>query len=104
MGIEPIEHEEQLVHMHINFHSGHSFWFSAVYALCTHVGRRSLWHALQLLRPNRAWMVGEDFNIISSVDERVGANPPNIRNMEEFNDTLFACNLSAVEFGGLPFT
>ncbi|XP_027109394.1 uncharacterized protein [Coffea arabica] len=49
-------------------------------------------------------MVADDFNVISKSSERSGGAPPNERNMEEFNDTMFSCGLVEVDFDGSPFT
>ncbi|XP_027171434.1 uncharacterized protein LOC113771000 [Coffea eugenioides] len=49
-------------------------------------------------------MVIGDFNVISTPDERIGGSPPNLRNMEEFNDSMFRCGLSAMDFDGSQFT
>ncbi|XP_071902718.1 uncharacterized protein [Coffea arabica] len=49
-------------------------------------------------------MVAGDFNVIFKVDERSGGASPNPRNMEEFNEAIFQCNLSEVSFDGSSFT
>ncbi|XP_071928172.1 uncharacterized protein [Coffea arabica] len=80
--------------------------FSAVYAKCTWVGRRDLWRAMEEIAGglDGPWMVAGDFNVISKAEERLGGAPPNLRNMEEFNDTVFNCRLSEVSFDGSAFT
>ena len=104
MDIDFLEHAKQMVHMHVKINSRYSFWFSTIYAKCMRVGRHRLWQALQLVRLEGAWMVGGNFNVISSADERVGRKPVNIKNMEEFNNVVFQCSLSAVEYDGQSFT
>ena len=49
-------------------------------------------------------MVAGDFNVISNTTERSGGAPPNLCNMEEFNDTVFNCRLSDVDFDGSAYT
>ncbi|XP_071909667.1 uncharacterized protein [Coffea arabica] len=80
--------------------------FSAVYAKCTRVGRRELWRAMEEIARglDGPWMVAGDFNVISKAEERLGGAPPNLRNMEEFNDIVFNCRLLEVSFDGSTFT
>ncbi|XP_071914053.1 uncharacterized protein [Coffea arabica] len=97
---------EQLLHMHIGFSSGCSLQLSAVYARCSRVGRRELWSAMEGLSGEVCgpWLVAGDFNVISSMQERVGGSPANQRNMEEFNEAIGSCGLSEVPFDGAEFT
>ncbi|XP_071939796.1 uncharacterized protein [Coffea arabica] len=97
---------EQLLHMHITFSSGCSIQFSAVYARCTRVGRRDLWSTMDALAGEIVgpWLLAGDFNVISSMEERVGGSPANERNMEEFNDSIGNCGLTEVPFDGALFT
>ncbi|XP_027158364.1 uncharacterized protein LOC113759985 [Coffea eugenioides] len=96
---------EQLVDMEISSPGG-SFFFSAVYARCTGVARRPLWSAMERLASSRqgSWMVAGDFNIITEASERLGGAAPNTRHMEDFNQTLFHCGLTTVEFEGPKYT
>lgn len=48
--------------------------------------------------------MAEDFNVISSVDERVSGHASRSKDMEEFNDTLMHAGLSSLTFDRLPFT
>lgn len=50
------------------------------------------------------WLGAGDFNVIASANEHSGRAPPNVRNIEEFNDVVFNCGLSPVSFDGQPFT
>lgn len=85
LSIEFRELAEQLVHMQVQSIFGYSSFLSAVYAKCTRVGRRSLWHALETIRvaETASWLVGGDFNMVSSADERSGGALANDRNMED---------------------
>ena len=103
--INSLELAEQLLHMHVSFTYGYSVWFSAVYAKCTRVGRRSLWQALEQVNVgNDPWMVAGDFNVISSAEERMGGAEANMTNMEEFHSAIFKCSLNDAGFDGSPFT
>ncbi|XP_027124325.1 uncharacterized protein [Coffea arabica] len=52
----------------------------------------------------RPWLVAGDFNVISTVVEHSGGATPNNRNMDEFNEAVFKCNLPDIGFDGLLFT
>ncbi|XP_027093505.1 uncharacterized protein [Coffea arabica] len=92
--------------MVVSFPSGANFAFSGIYAKCTRVGRRPLWDAMESISINTqgAWIAAGDFNVISAAEERVGGSPANVRNMEEFNSSMFNCGLASVDFDGQPFT
>ncbi|XP_071900850.1 uncharacterized protein [Coffea arabica] len=101
-----VERADQLVHVRACFEFGASFAVSFVYAKCTRVARRPLWEALEGIGEsmNQPWMAIGDFNVISSANERAGGSPPNLRNMEEFNSSMFRCGLSEMGFDGSQFT
>ncbi|XP_071932869.1 uncharacterized protein [Coffea arabica] len=86
--------------------SGDVITFSAIYAKCTRVGRRPLWHALEQISTNVSglWLLAGNFNIISSAYERFGGSHANMEAMGDFNSAIFNCSLGDVEFDGPPFT
>ena len=96
---------DQLANMEISW-GGFTFLFSAVYAKCTRVGRRELWKAMESIHGinEGPWMVAGDFNVILNAQERSVGAPPNLRNMEEFNDAIFNCGLAEVDFDGSAIT
>jgi hypothetical protein len=52
------------------------FLLTSVYEKCNKIKRRKLWHKLQGLNSNSLpWLVGGDFNIVRSLDERFGGKP-----------------------------
>lgn len=53
---------------------------------------------------NDPWMVAGDFNVVASLDERVGGSRPRIGDIDEFNVALQNSGLSAVDFDGSQFT
>lgn len=81
---------EQLVHLEVGW-AGFTFYFSAIYAKCTRIGRCELWRMLDLVHTQFSgpWMVAGDFNVISKVDEMSGGAPLDPRNMEKFNEAIF---------------
>ncbi|XP_071939022.1 uncharacterized protein [Coffea arabica] len=103
-----VEYAEQMLHAHVSFGSGASFWVSAIYAKCTRVGRRPLWEAMESVASsvshNQPWVAAGDFNVIASAAEREGGAPANVRNIEEFNASMFKCGLSTIDFDGSRFT
>lgn len=50
------------------------------------------------------WLATRDFNIIFSMEKCKGGAPINIRNMEEFNSSMFNYGLSSLDFDGSRFT
>ena len=50
------------------------------------------------------WLRARELNVVSSLEERVGVAPVNLRNMEEFHSTMFNRGLASVAFDGSPFT
>ena len=100
------EFAEQVVHMSCTLLSGDVVTLSAIYANCTRVGRRPLWHAMEHISTNVSgpWLLAGDFNIISFADERSGGSHVNMGAMGDFNLAIFNCSLGDVEFDGPPFT
>lgn len=57
------------------------FFFTFIYAKHTRHERQLLWTdllELQQVVGDRPWMLGGDFNVISSLDEYVGLSTPNL--------------------------
>nr|XP_027077000.1 uncharacterized protein LOC113700749 [Coffea arabica] len=103
-----VEYAEQMLHAHVSFGSGASFWVSAIYAKCTRVGRRPLWEAMESVASsishNQPWVAAGDFNVIASAAEREWGDPANVQNIDEFNASMFKCGLSTIDFDGSRFT
>ena len=76
---------------------------STVYVKCTKVVRRSLWSAIEGIgsASQYLWLVAGDFNVVSTMEERLGGEPANVGNMEEFNTAVFNHLLLEVPFDGL---
>lgn len=49
-------------------------------------------------------MVAKDFNILSSMDERLSGATPRLAKIEEFNAALQSCGLSPIDFDGARYT
>ena len=81
------------------------FLFTIVYAKCTRRERRDLWDQLRVVSSNTLpWVVGGDFNIISSTTEREGGQPPDLNAMNDFNICQLDCGLLDIGFSGPHFT
>ncbi|WMV45639.1 hypothetical protein MTR67_039024 [Solanum verrucosum] len=82
------------------------FTITFVYAKCNDHLRRPLWdrllhHAASNTNP---WCSVSDYNIITSIVEKLGGLPYNIRTSLEFTDVIEACGLLDLGFSGQNFT
>ncbi|VFQ73116.1 unnamed protein product, partial [Cuscuta campestris] len=101
------EDEDQVSHCLFSLpHSPSStILISCIYGSHTVVERRNLWRNLQHKSSlSSCWVVGEDFNVISSLKESKGQICPNTQGMDEFNSCIESCNLLCPEPSGGLFT
>lgn len=73
-----------------------SFSVSVAYGKCSRVGRIPMWDKLRSLAARMdglPWLVGGDFNIFVSEDERQGCSSIKTRAMLEFVETIGDCQL-----------
>ena len=81
------------------------FMFSAIYAKCSKVERRSLWDSLiSLSSTSLPWILGGDFNIVRRAHERLGGRDIDFSAAVEFNDCINSCGLVEPNFVGSQFT
>ncbi|XP_042033147.1 uncharacterized protein LOC121779791 isoform X2 [Salvia splendens] len=83
------------------------FHLSVVYGKCTRVGRHPLWNKLRELAVGMEglpWLVGGDFNIFLSEEERQGSNKNRVKEMAEFADAVNDCQLLELGADGANFT
>ena len=76
-----------------------------VYAKCKNHLRRPLWDKMihkDSLNEN-PWCTVGDFNVITSVEEKLGAVPYNMRNSMDFIADIEACGLLDIGFSGNKF-
>ncbi|KAG6466652.1 hypothetical protein ZIOFF_075556 [Zingiber officinale] len=68
---------------------------TVVYAKCTRLERSLLWESLEELRPegDRLWLVGGDFNVISSMEEHSAGVLARPGAMEDFNNFIMLAGL-----------
>ncbi|XP_060178025.1 uncharacterized protein LOC132607961 [Lycium barbarum] len=79
---------------------------SLVYAKCTQAERLELWDSLEDLSTSVdiPWMIGGDFNAITSVDEKFGGLPVTINEIQDFRGCIQNCGISDLGFSGSKFT
>lgn len=103
----------QVVQMHHQFltvglieNNEISMLFSFVYASCNYVTRRVLFDELISFGEGVSvpWLVGGDFNCVTSPDEKVGGRPPFMPSLTDFHSFQSASGLIDAGFSGSPFT
>ncbi|MQM06569.1 hypothetical protein Taro_039396 [Colocasia esculenta] len=78
---------------------------TAVYTACDMSSRRLLYDDLLTSNINQLpWMVGGDFNCVSSPSEKEGGSTPNHSSMIDFNSFISAAGLLDAGFSGQRFT
>ncbi|RAL45417.1 hypothetical protein DM860_013813 [Cuscuta australis] len=78
---------------------------SAIYGAHTVMARKELWNQLCSLCPsNNRWIVGGDFNAITSPHESKGTCGPNPSSMEDFNSCILHCKLINLDPQGSIYT
>ncbi|XP_042003915.1 uncharacterized protein LOC121752889 [Salvia splendens] len=85
------------------------FFLSVVYGKCSREARLPLWEKLRALAvkcESLPWMVGRDFNIFTSEDERQGASlrKSRTREMSDFVNAISDCQLMDLGADGVKFT
>ncbi|XP_055835039.1 uncharacterized protein LOC129903500 [Solanum dulcamara] len=77
-----------------------------VYAKCTQNERLDLWDSLEDLSTsvNIPWMIGGDFNAITSEEEKYGGLPVTINEIMDFRVCIQNCGMSDLGFRGSKFT
>ncbi|XP_035546560.1 uncharacterized protein LOC118348616 [Juglans regia] len=79
----------------------HRVFVTFVYAKCSYVDRRELWHDIEEWTDlDQPWLVLGDFNVIRRYSERVGGNPQPFISTLEFNDCIDRCGLLETSSSG----
>lgn len=81
-------------------------YISIVYAKCLVTDRRSLWNHLSSFASSISlpWIVGGDFNALTSASEKRGGAAPNRGSMEDFQNLISAASLMDAGYEGSIFT
>ncbi|XP_026451446.1 uncharacterized protein LOC113351723 [Papaver somniferum] len=78
---------------------------SGVHANVNMVQRRFLWYEMQMISDlKKPWLVIGDFNLILSIEDKVGGKSPSRRSMLEVGEYLNTCDLIQAPKVGLDFT
>ncbi|XP_060195442.1 uncharacterized protein LOC132624727 [Lycium barbarum] len=79
---------------------------SLLYAKCTQAERLELWDSLKDLSTSVdiPWMIGGDFNAITSEHENFGGLPVTINEIQDFRSCIHNCGISDLGFSGSKFT
>ncbi|KAH0702373.1 uncharacterized protein [Solanum tuberosum] len=80
---------------------------SIVYAKCEAEERLQLWNDIYCISnviQNSPWLIGEDFNVIMSEEEKIGGLPIYPNEYEDFAFCVNSCDLVDISFKGSPFT
>ncbi|KAK4733763.1 hypothetical protein R3W88_008024 [Solanum pinnatisectum] len=82
------------------------FFITFVYAKCKEYLRRPLWDRLlhQASGNNKPWCSVGDYNVITSIEEKLGGVPYNMKKSLEFIAVIEACGLIDLGFSGQKFT
>ncbi|KAG5576484.1 hypothetical protein H5410_056618 [Solanum commersonii] len=78
---------------------------SFIYAKCKEYMRKPLWDG-QMFYANMEipWCTIGDFNVITSIEEKLGGVPYNMNKSFEFIGVIEACGLTDLGYTGIPFT
>ncbi|VFQ59730.1 unnamed protein product, partial [Cuscuta campestris] len=78
---------------------------SSVYGKHTRNDRLPLWESITNHNPvDQPWIVGGDFNTVTTLTEHQGNVPPCLRSMEDFTDCILTCSLLDPCLKGNTFT
>ncbi|WMV30180.1 hypothetical protein MTR67_023565 [Solanum verrucosum] len=82
------------------------FKITFVYAKCKDHLRRPLWDRMlfQAADSNKPWCSVGDYNVITTIEEKLGGVPYNMRKSLEFIATIEACGLLDLGFNGQKYT
>ncbi|XP_071902725.1 uncharacterized protein [Coffea arabica] len=91
--------------------AGHDNWTetvnaSFIYAKCSKAERQTLWSELSSIARSitRLWLVGGDFNVISTLAEYTGRAPQDLGAISDFNTAISNCRLQELSYTGSSYT
>ncbi|XP_074282778.1 uncharacterized protein LOC141607321 [Silene latifolia] len=97
---------EQLIHCDVWFKAtNQAIALTCVYVLNDPTATVALWDKLtETSQTTSAWAVMGDFNVVRSLSEREGPNPPSTQDILAFNACLAKCYLDDMHSMGSEFT
>ncbi|XP_074289374.1 uncharacterized protein LOC141614528 [Silene latifolia] len=97
---------DQLIHLELQHNaSNKTFHVSFVYGSNDADHRERLWVELKGVASKVTnWILMGDWNIVRSMEERIGPNPPSVRDMLAFNQCILECQLEDLHSLGCEYT
>ncbi|XP_074265186.1 uncharacterized protein LOC141587607 [Silene latifolia] len=97
---------DQLIHLELQHNaSNKTFHVSFVYSSNDADHRERLWVELKGVASKVTnWILMGDWNIVRSMEERIGPNPPSVRDMLAFNQCILDCQLDDLHSLGCEYT
>ncbi|KAH0713391.1 hypothetical protein KY290_008987 [Solanum tuberosum] len=79
---------------------------TVVYASCNAINREELWNSIQHISSHFSlpWLVGGDFNVILSPEEKMGGSPINYQENEDFANCIATSGLYDLGYTGSTYT
>ncbi|XP_019251233.1 PREDICTED: uncharacterized protein LOC109230164 [Nicotiana attenuata] len=102
-----LDHDEQQLSLEMkHVENGNLFHLTVIYAKCKPVLRRPLWEVLRQKSTNCSvpWCVIGDFNIIASVEKKIGGIPYQMSKSLDFLSMMEDCGLVDLGFYGPKVT
>lgn len=75
-----------------------------MHASCVGYKRKDLWDELCSSNFSLPWMIAADFIVVSNQDEKLGGNPININDVDDFNTMISHIGLTDIGFLGSKYT
>ncbi|WMV24325.1 hypothetical protein MTR67_017710 [Solanum verrucosum] len=101
-----ISDTDQQITLQLTLEDGKQFLTTVIYAKCSAEERLELWDSLYTINSNFSmpWMVGGDFNVILSEEEKIGGLAVFPQEYEAFAFCVNSCELDDISFTGSLFT
>ncbi|VFQ86944.1 unnamed protein product [Cuscuta campestris] len=106
-GISRHKESYQILTAHLTCHiSNLEIFISGIYGKHTIEERKDLWGSIMAhsKKETQAWILGGDFNTITSLDHYKGKSSPNLQGIQEFDHCIMESGLISPPFSGNPFT
>ncbi|KAG5577842.1 hypothetical protein H5410_057976 [Solanum commersonii] len=106
--VEVLADSDQILTLRLLFlENDQHFFVSIVYAKCDAEERKQSWNDIYCISnniQNSPWLIGGDFNVIMSEEEKIGGLPVYPNEYENFAFCVDSCDLVDVSYKMSPFT